>query len=216
MKKLAFAIVILAAHAAAAQPSMTPPSSVPPGPPPPPPGAVAPAPAQPVRHGLTLGFDLGLGGMASGPDRSYTDCSGCQGQGAASLSMAVGAMVSPRAAIYLGLEIDAKDGAPPGSYDPVTHGQSAFLVEGAYWVSPRFWVGAGLGGAQLVDSREIEGSTQIDNGTALSGAAGYELIHGRRFALDARLRLMAVAYKNIGQTVTTPTIAIGLRWFGSK
>lgn len=210
MKTLAALTILFAARVAAAQPSMTPPSSVPPAAPTPP-QAMTP-PSEPVRHGIVIGADLGMGAMGS--SNGITSCDGCPSQTAASLSGQIGAMVSPRAALMLGFQLTAKSGTPQGQEPQVTHGQTVVLIEGAYWVSRKVWVLGGLGAAHLTNECDAYCTSQdLDHGGSLEGGVGYELISGPRFALDARFRLMATSYKNLQETVTTPTLAVGVRWF---
>jgi hypothetical protein len=217
---LVIAMVVASAGVAAAQPSMTPPSTVPAAAPPPPPPPGAPlgpttAATAPQRHGLFAGADLGIGAMSSS-NGSYTACSGCSSSSSAAIGLEAGWMFSPRAAIVVGLSLDAKNGSPSGVSPQVTHGETALLIGGAYWTSPKLFLEGDIGKSQLGDTRSDGSSTQYDSGTALAGAVGYELISGRHFALDARFRVMGVSYKTISDTVLTPTLALGLRWFSVR
>jgi hypothetical protein len=205
---------LLAASVAAAQPGGEPA----PGPPPPPPGGgggyggggyyVVPA----VRQGLTLGFGLGIGGMDS--DSNLADCIDCRGEpGAVGFHFHIGGMVNPHIAALFEIwwheqQID--------SIGANWLYQTMMMGALQYWLTPQFWLKGGLGIAaldiQYDDGYYVENDS-IDQGLALMGAAGFEVLHSTFFAIDLQLRLGSGSYSGIDEQVNVGMFAIGFNWY---
>lgn len=190
-------------------------------PPPPPPGgggyyAQPPAPIMDdgffYREGFTIGFGLGFGGMSS--DSNVTDCSNCDYEPAAvGLDFHLGGMVNHRLALM---------GEYWGTFQSVEQsgrtvlGQSMLLFAAQYWVTPQLWIKGGIGIAQLSESYDdgFEGDTlEIDDGGAMMGALGYEILSSDRFSLDLQGRLGSASYDGIGDNITAGTISLGVNWY---
>lgn len=225
----AAAITILAiSTTAAAQPGGDPVGAPPPPPsgyyppPPPPSRGYAPPPPAPYylppvsyRRGLTLGAGLGFGDMdgANNPIRCL-DCD--YNTGAFGFDLHIGAMVNPRLALLFEVWGTLK---PLDSQGLETLSQTLALVAAQYWLNPRLWIKAGIGFAHLGISYgdSYEGEQSIDDGGAIMGAIGYELVttrHGNHeFSLDLQLRLGAGSYEGIDEQVSAGTLSLGLNWY---
>ena len=71
----------------------------------------------------------------------------------------------------------------------------------------------GLGFGRLVAEDTYWGYTEAErNGGALVVAAGYELYHGERFALDLSLRLAGLRYSH-DQKGSNASFTVGFHWF---
>ena len=92
-----------------------------------------------------------------------------------------------------------------------------------YWVVPIFWVQGGLGGASAQFSYDagILGTynAHSDNAAAATVAAGFEVVKGRRFALDIEARLGYGFYPG-NSTTNEPddtgrstSLGVGFTWF---
>ena len=168
---------------------------------------------------LAFGFSVGLGTMTD----SFGDvtCSGCDYSPlAGTISGHIGGFIGPR----LALMADLQGAAQTVSYDGYSGStetlvQSALMVAAQYWVTPQLWIKGGVGFANLrVDYSAfgdgiVDASTQPENGIALMGAAGYELLSARYFSIDLQGRLLNGSYEGIDNQVTAATIGVGVNWF---
>jgi len=212
----ALALCLLTVSQAHAQPGYPPP------PPPPAGGGQGYQPGPPVgapgapgffqRRGLTIGFGVGVGGMTaeSGP----IECIGCDYEPiAGGFDFHIGGMLNPRLALLFEIW---------GTGQAVDAGGTTILLQTfgmvaiQYWVTPQLWLKGGLGGAQLSYSYDTEyesDSQEIDTGGAIMGAVGYEVMSGRRFAMDIQLRLGSGSYDGINEQINAGTIGVGFNWF---
>lgn len=176
----------------------------------PPPPAPAPYVAPPpVRRGLTLGFDLGLGSMdaRSGPLR----CDGCQNDPAAGqLGFWIGAMLNPRFALMFHGSITGQALDDNGDETLVN---STALLAAKVWLSRRLWLKAGLGFASLSISSDIGGDEKLDEGGAGMIGIGFEAIHSRKFAMDIALTATSSSYEAIDEEISIGTLNLGFSWF---
>lgn len=203
------------------------PGAAPGAPPPPPPAGSAyvgyygaPPASSPYggfMHGsgrLTLGVSIGIGAMKS--DDGPIDCAGCDYQpAAAGIAMHVGGLITPRFALMLELQGNLQAVAENGA-DSTTLVQSAAMVAAQYWVTPRLWVKGGLGGAQLSYSYSSEFESQseaIDEGGAVMGAVGYEIMSAPRYSIDLQARALVGSYDGIDSQITAGHVGVGFNWF---
>jgi hypothetical protein len=94
------------------------------------------------------------------------------------------------------------------------------LVMGAlqYWIAPQFWLKFGVGAANLdaIDNNIGVAYAVSDTGLGLLGAAGFEIMSARRFALELQLRITEGIYHYAdGSTddITSGTIGLGFNWY---
>lgn len=166
---------------------------------------------------LIFGGSLGLGGMEdNGGDIECTNCSSVSGQIAGHL----GGFIGPRLALmgelqgnFQTLESDRFTG------DTSVLTQGALMLAAQYWVTPQLWIKGGIGFASLQVDRSyygdgiIDESTIPENGLAVMGAIGFELLSARFFSLDLQGRLLNGSYDEIGYNITAASIGLGLNWF---
>lgn len=175
-------------------------------PPPPPQQGYAPpmyAPPQPTgppvtqRQGWTFGLSIGAGTL---------DGEGDSLEGIA-FDMHVGFMAGPQFAILLegyGVShIEENNGLT----------QSMGLIAGQYWINPQLWVKGGLGTGRL-SLQNSEGVTveESEDGVAVMFAAGYEIMHSEKFAVDLQLRTGAVSYDD-DLTIAQTAASVGVNWY---
>ncbi len=208
---VAFAAVLLAPAAAAAQPGY--------GPPPPPAGYYS----QPTtvaggfhdRTGrMALGFSLGLGSMQVGD--SDVTCANCDYEPiAGEFDFHIGGMLSPRFALLFEVQGNAQT-VQENAYGATSLVQATAMVAGQYWLTPQLWVKGGIGGASLsysYDDGYDSQSENIDEGMALMGGVGYEVLSARTFSIDLQGRLVSGSYDSFEQNVTAGTVGVGFNWF---
>lgn len=175
---------------------------------PPPPAPVPYVAPPPVRRGLTLGFDLGVGSMEadSGPIR----CDGCEGdQAAGSLGFWIGAMLNPRFALLFHGSITGQALDDTGDVSLIN---STALVAAKWWLSRRLWIKGGLGFASLSISSPTGDEGIADGGAGMLGV-GFEAVHSRKFALDISLTATSSSYEEIDDTISTGILNLGFNWF---
>jgi hypothetical protein len=203
----ALAISLLASATASAQPG---------SPPPPPPGGgggyYPPPPPPPVweRRGLAVGFGLGLGGMSD--SQGAIGCASCEYNPASvGLDFHIGGMLSPRFALLFEIWGQGQQMDVSGSETLV---QTMLMVAAQYWVTPQLWLKGGLGVSHLSVSFD-DGSEplDLDEGGAVMGAVGYEILSSPRFALDLQGRLGMGTYDSAEGNIQTGMISLGLNWY---
>jgi hypothetical protein len=210
---VAFAAVLLAPAAAAAQPGYGPP-------PPPPPGGYYSQPTT-VPGGfhdragrMAIGFSLGLGGMNIGDDD--VTCGNCDYDPiAGEFDFHIGGMLSPRFALLFEVQGNAQT-VEENLYGATSLVQATAMIAGQYWLTPQLWIKGGIGGASLsysYDDGYESQSENIDEGMALMGGVGYELLSARTFSIDLQGRLVSGSYDSFEQNVTAGTIGVGFNWF---
>lgn len=160
------------------------------------------------RRGLTVGFGFGFGNMAtdSGPigcsDCSYTPLAGA-------VDFHIGGMLSPRLAVLLEIWGVIR---PLDSQGFESLQQTAMMVAAQYWLSPKLWLKGGIGAAVLeLTYDDGYDSEPLDDGGAIMGALGYEIVAGPRFGIDLQLRLGTGAYE--GGEIHAINGALGINWY---
>lgn len=166
------------------------------------------------RQGRIIwGFSLGLGGMSeNGEDVSCINCdySPIAGQ----VSGHVGGFLGPRFALMGELQGNIQTIATDG-YDSEALVQSALMVAAQYWVTPQLWIKGGIGVSNLrVDHTYYGTVAEVpENGVAVMGAVGYELLSARYFSVDLQGRLINGSYDSVGENVSAASVGIGINWF---
>jgi len=164
------------------------------------------------RAGLTIGVGLGAGGMSAGS--GPIDCVDCDYQPAAGgIDFHIGKLVSPRLALLL--EVWATGQSVDATNNTILV-QTMGLVAAQYWLTPKLWIKAGIGGAQLrydLDDEHHGHSDEIDSGGAVMGAVGYELTATPKFAVDLQLRFGTGTYDAIGDQIHAGMLGVGCNWY---
>lgn len=162
-----------------------------------------------------IGFSIGLGGMQVS-DEDVT-CGTCDYDPiGVEADFHIGGMLSERFGLMLELQVNAET-VDDSIYGTTTMTQSAAMIAGQYWVSPRLWIKGGIGAAHLsfeYDDYYGSGSDPVDDGAALMAAIGYELIATRGFGLDLQGRIISAGYDGIDEKVTAATVGLGFNWYG--
>lgn len=161
---------------------------------------------------LTWGASLGLGGMSdSGGDITCANCnySPLSGEG----DVHIGGMLNERFALLFEAQVNVQTlSLGADSSQDVILTQGAAMVAGQYWLTPQLWLKAGIGVANLQVSDSYDAAS-VDNGTALLGAVGYEILSARNFSVDLQGRLINGAYKGIDDNITAGSIGVGINWY---
>jgi len=163
---------------------------------------------------LIYGASLGLGGMSD--NGNNISCDNCDYSPLAlEGDFHLGGFVGPRFALMFEGQVNAQ--ALHLSNDPSGNGdsyvtQSAAMIAGQYWLTPQLWIKGGIGAAHLsVDNNYY--SQELDNGFALMGGVGFELLSTRFFAFDLQGRLISGNYRGIDDHVTSATVGLGINWY---
>jgi hypothetical protein len=142
------------------------------------------------------------------------DCAGCESAPPAlGFDFHVGTMLMPR------LALQAEFWGQTRNLDENGNGsiaQQMFLLAAQYWLTPRFWIKAGVGFASLTltyDNGFEDVSEPLDDGSAFMGAVGYEIMSSASFALDIQLKTGTGIYDARGEEVGVGMIALGLNWY---
>jgi hypothetical protein len=187
------------------------------------PGQYGPPPSTQLPGGfhnrqgrLTFGFSLGLGAMNDDVgDIECVNCSAVSGQ----LEGHIGGFIGPRLALMGELQGNAQTLSDSYGGGTETLVQSALMIAAQYWVTPQLWIKGGIGFANLrVDWSAygdgiVDASTQPENGVALLGAVGFELMSARNFSVDLQGRLLNGSYDEINNNVTALSVGVGLNWY---
>jgi hypothetical protein len=178
----------------------------------PPPNSQLPGGFHNRQGRLTFGFSAGLGGMNdNGGD---LECSGCDystlsGQ----VSGHIGGFIGPRLALMFEAQANVQQLSQEQFIeDDLFLTQYAAMVAAQYWVTPQLWLKGGLGLANLQVS-DAFGESNIDNGTAIMGAVGFELFSARYMSVDLQGRLLNGSYEGIDNNITAASVGIGVNWF---
>jgi hypothetical protein len=164
---------------------------------------------------LIFGFSLGLGGMSDrGGDIT---CSGCDYNPlSGEVSGHIGGFIGPRFALMGEAQANIQTIASDAFTD-TTLVQSALMIAGQYCLTPQLWIKGGLGFANLqlqqADEFGVFAESKPDNGTAIMGAAGFELFSSRYLSVDLQGRLLNGSYKGLDNNITAASIGIGVNWF---
>ena len=54
---------------------------------------------------------------------------------------------------------------------------------------------------------------EIDTGVAIMGAVGYEIMSGRKFAIDLQLRLGTGSYEKFNDQIHAGSLSVGFNWY---
>jgi hypothetical protein len=187
-------IVLLAPTAAIAQ---NPGTSPPPGAP--------PTIVQPARDGILFGFGVGGGHMSC--ESSEDVCDGVTEAGGIDLHL--GYMLRPR--IGLVFEI-----WPMGhTEDNVTITHVITTIGAQIFVLPRLWLKGGVGHARASWHYKniIVVGDETENVPAIMGAVGYEVLVGRRFAMDVQLRGGTGFYEEQSGKASNVAVQLGFTWY---
>ncbi|HWO24966.1 MAG TPA: hypothetical protein VNO30_39775 [Kofleriaceae bacterium] len=161
---------------------------------------------------LIFGFSLGVGGMS---DRGGDiECANCEYSTLAGLlSGHIGGFLGPRFALMGEAQANMQTLATDG-FDDTTLVQTALMLAGQYWVTPQLWIKGGIGFANLQVEDSYYGTvSRPENGGAIMGAIGFELLSARNFSIDLQGRLINGSYKGIDNNVTAGSVGIGINWF---
>jgi hypothetical protein len=181
----------------------------------------APAPASQLPGGfhnrtgrLMFGGSLGIGAMSnSGGD---IECANCDygtlsGQGAAH----IGGFIGPRLALMAEGQVNVQTISEDqfGDTESLVHG--ALMIAAQYWVTPQLWIKGGIGFARLQVDHSYYGVVDEvpENGLALMGAIGYEVLSARHFSIDLQGRVLNGAYDTIDDNITAFSLGVGINWF---
>lgn len=168
---------------------------------------------------LTFGGSLGLGGMS---DRfGDIECTNCDYNPVSGMVEGhIGGFIGPRLALLGQVQVNGQTvSSNAANGDTTTLVQSTLMIAAQFWVTPQLWIKGGLGFANLRLERSYYGDGIVDessipeNGMAVMGAVGYELLSARFFSIDLHGTLINGAYKGIDNTVTGATIGVGINWF---
>jgi hypothetical protein len=162
---------------------------------------------------LIFGFSLGLGGMSENGDD--VDCPSCDYSPiAGQISGHLGGFVGPRFALMGELQANVQTIGTDG-YDTEALVQTALMLAGQYWLTPQLWIKGGIGFSNLrVDNSYYGTVAEVpENGLALMGAIGFELLSARNFSVDLQGRLINGSYDSVNTNVSAGSIGIGLNWF---
>ncbi len=166
------------------------------------------------RHGLALGFGIGVGAMndSSGP----LDCATCRYEPfAGGFDFHIGGMLNPRLALLFELAITNQQ-IGSTAYEDISLYQAMVLIAAQYWLLPRLWIKGGIGLAHLSEVYD-DGYAALDSdvadGGAILGAVGYELLSAPHFALDANLRLGLGSYDAIQDNVGSVIVGVAFNWY---
>lgn len=176
-------------------------------------GVASAQPQRPARHlpergGLLFGFGLGGGQMSCQSDQS--EICNATIDGAGSLDAHIGGMISPR----LALMGDAWVMYHTENNVTITHTITTLAAQ--FWVAPRLWIKGGVGGAVArAHYRGILGSvgTRTDSVPGVMIGVGYELLVGRKFALDLQLKGGTGFYKDNQVRAKNAALIVGFNWY---
>jgi len=168
---------------------------------------------------LMFGGSLGLGAMS---DRGGDiECSGCDYStvsGEADLHL--GGFLGPRFALMAEVQFNVQTlSSNRFTGETSTLVQSALMLAGQYWLTPQLWLKGGIGFANIQVDTSYYGdgitdeTTEPENGGAIMGAIGYEVLSAPYFSIDLMGRVINASYKGIDNNVTGATIGIGINWY---
>lgn len=160
---------------------------------------------------LAWGFSVGLGGMHDSGS-NVTRCGNCDyNPMAIEFDGHIGGFLSPRFALMAEGQVNAQTVAHD-IYDDTVLSQNALMIAGQFWLTPQFWIKGGIGFAHLYADNYYE-VWDFGTGGAIMGAAGYELMSARNFAVDLQGRIIQGSYEGFDDSVTSGTIGVGINWY---
>ena len=180
------------------------------------PGGMPSTPIMPVagpmvRHGLTLGGGFGFGSIGGNEGGSIECIGDCEASGAVSFDLHVGWMVNPRLAIGGEMWVAAQALDESGD-NMLTQGMAMLTAQ--YWLSPRWWIKAGIGSATLSQHyKPTDESLELGEGTALMGAVGWEAWQRGNYVVDIQLRFGSATYEDLDDQFNQGALSVGLSWY---
>jgi hypothetical protein len=209
---LATIVLLGSSSIAHAQYQAPPPGYQPPPPPPgyypPPPGYGGYPPPPPryrrygmYREGLIIGGAIGFGG------NNASDC-GDECGSAFAFELHIGGMITPQVALVGDFWFN--DHPIPNSDASMLHSIYTFAIQ--YWPMDKLWLKGGIGGGNVDITSDSAGDLGSENGLALMGAGGVEVLQAGNFALDLQLRVGHGFYSQ-GGDVTSWALMIGTNWY---
>jgi hypothetical protein len=161
---------------------------------------------------LIFGASLGLGGMSDkGGDIECVNCD--YGTLTGEIAGHIGGFLGPRFALMGEAQANMQTIATDGIDDTVLV-QTAVMLAGQYWLTPQLWIKGGIGFANLQVQDSYYGTvSRPENGGAIMGAIGFELLSARFLSIDLQGRLLNGSYKGIDNNITTGSIGIGVNWY---
>ena len=162
----------------------------------------------PERGGLLFGFGIGGGQMSCQSDQS--DICNATIDGAGSFDVHIGGMISPR----LALMGDAWVMYHTENNVTITHAITTLAAQ--YWLAPRLWIKGGIGGA--VARAHYRGillniDDRTDSVPGVMVGVGYELLVGRKFAMDVKLKGGTGFYKDNQVRAKNAALILGFNWY---
>ena len=178
----------------------------------PPPSSQLPGGFHNRQGRLTFGFSAGIGGMND--DGGDIECVSCDYNPlAGQVSGHIGGFIGPRFALLFEAQANIQQlSQEQFAEDDIFLTQYAAMVAGQYWLTPQLWIKGGIGLANLQLS-DAFGEQEVDNGTAIMGAIGFEVFSARNFSVDLQGRLLNGAYKGIDNNITAGSVGVGINWF---
>lgn len=166
---------------------------------------------------ILFGGSLGLGAMKdSGGDVSCDNCNTFAGQGEGH----IGGFVGPRFALMGEIQGNVQTlTSDRFSGDTSEMVQLGLMIAGQYWLTPQLWIKGGIGFATLQVNRSyygdgiIDESTIPENGLAILGAVGFELLSARSFSVDLQGRILNGSYDSINYQLTALSVGVGINWY---
>lgn len=180
----------------------------------PPPNSVLPGGFHNRQGRLTFGGAIGIGTMND--DQGEVNCLNCDYNPLAfQASGHIGGFIGPRLALMFELQMNGQQISQEAFVeDDAFLYQTAAMVAAQYWVTPQLWIKGGIGLSHLeVQSRDGFFAGEIDNGTALLGAVGFEVFSSRYMSIDLQGRLLNGAYEGLDNNFTAGSVGVGINWF---
>lgn len=162
---------------------------------------------------LAMGFSLGAGAMRS--DGGITNCDNCAAEPTSiELDGHIGGYIGSRLALLLEGQVNAQTVNSDRDNGDTILSQGVALVAAQYWITPQLWIKGGIGLAQLqYDNQYADQPYDIASGTAIMGAAGYEIFSSPRFAVDLQVRGISGSYEGMSEHVSGGNIGLGFNWY---
>ena len=162
---------------------------------------------------LAWGFSVGLGGMHD-DGNNVTSCDNCNYNPLTlEVDGHIGGMLSPRFALLFEGQVNAQTIHSDAQNGDTVLTQSTAMIAGQYWITPQFWLKGGIGLANLQSQDSGYFQQDLGSGLAIMGAAGFELLSARFFAVDLQGRIIEGSYDGVDDHVTSGTIGLGFNWY---
>jgi hypothetical protein len=156
---------------------------------------VQPAPP-PLRNGLTVETNLGIGWITGRDDNGQSDTTDV---GFGGLTLGIGGWVGPQMAIT------ARIAGVTVSKDSVTFSHIFFGPSLQYWIDDHIWLGGGVG--LSIARVAFDGASDSTNGFGLDLRAGYTFTTGSENTFNVSVELNPGHYSENGASTTLTGIA---------